>query len=186
MLSSRTMSAPPCERLRELLDVRHLDLDAHGVRRGRARAASTTSPTSVEAARARRGDVVVLDQHARRQVEAVVRAAARAHRVALERAQPGRRLARVEDARAACPATASTNSRVERRDAGDALQEVQRDPLRTTASTRAAPRPPPARSPAETRCAVRDERVERDGVVERASSPPRRQAARRARPRPWR
>ena len=54
-------------------------------------------------ARRRGDDVVVLDQHAGRQVVAMVVAAAAAHGVALEHAQAGRGLARVGDARARSP-----------------------------------------------------------------------------------
>ena len=64
----------------------------------RARARSIAAPDA-----ARRDDVVVLDQHRGAQVVAVVVGAAAAHRVALERAQAGRGLARVGDARAAIP-----------------------------------------------------------------------------------
>ena len=52
--------------------------------------------------RAARGDVVVLDQDARAEVEAMVRAAAGEHRRLLEHAEAGRGLARVDDARLAC------------------------------------------------------------------------------------
>ena len=80
------------ERLVELREVVDLDADAQHVRRRRARAAHGL------AHRAHERDVVVLDEDPRREVRAVVRAAARAHGVLLERARARRRLARVGDA----------------------------------------------------------------------------------------
>ena len=91
MLSSRTRSAPAVERL-----------GAPG--RACRTSTSTGSPgnvarTASNAARdpAGRDDVVVLDQRRVRQRHPVVDAAAAAHRVLLQRAQPGRRLAGVAD-----------------------------------------------------------------------------------------
>ena len=47
-------------------------------------------------------DVVVLDQHAVGKIEAVILAAAAAHRILVDHAQAGRGLARIENARRAC------------------------------------------------------------------------------------
>ncbi len=72
-----------------------LDLDLHGHARlqREGRVERLADP-------ARRGDVVLLDQDAVVQRQALVRAAADAHRVLLREPQARQRLARVEDARA--------------------------------------------------------------------------------------
>ena len=62
------------------------------------------------------------------QTGAVVRAAAAAHRVLLERAQAGRRLARVEDARGRALGQLDEAAR-ERGDPAQAADEVERDAL---------------------------------------------------------
>ena len=56
--------------------------------------------------------MIVLDQHRVVEAEAMVGAAARAHRVFLERAQDRRRLARADDARLRMRATAATSRAV--------------------------------------------------------------------------
>ena len=79
------------ERLLELVERVDLDLDAAGVRRSLARRLDGCRDA------AGRHDVVVLDEHGGAEIVAVVVGAAGAHGVALEQAQPGRRLARVGD-----------------------------------------------------------------------------------------
>ena len=86
---------------------------------------------------AREPDVVVLDQDPVVEARAMVAAAAGAHRVLLERAQRRRRLARVEDGD---PAVGGVDVAArQRRDAGQALQEVERRPLGGQHQRRRAP-----------------------------------------------
>ena len=91
-------------------------------------ASSRARVTALRDVAVERGEVVVLDQHAGREIHAVVRAAAGAHGVLLERAPAGRRLPRVEDLRLRALHRVDV-ARRERRDARQALHEVQRDAL---------------------------------------------------------
>src|SRR5690606_28025052 len=77
---------------------------------------------------ARAGEVVLLEQHLVEEPGAVVRTAADGDRVLLEVAQTRRRLAGVEDRRPAA-GDGVDEAPGHRRDAGQALQEVQRDAL---------------------------------------------------------
>ncbi len=113
---------PERQRLVQLFQSVHLDLDLHHVTDGGAR------PLDRRAEAAGQGAVVVLDQHAVVEAEAMVAAAAAAHRVLLEGAQPGGGLAGADDARGVRP---------DRRhqlaggggDAGEAAEEVERRAL---------------------------------------------------------
>jgi hypothetical protein len=98
------MSAPAAKRLIELFQGVHLDLDLHAVG---TRALGSGEPLR-PAIRDRQ--VVVLDQHARTEVGAVVRTAAGPDRQPLERAAPGKVL-RVSAMRARVPAIAVDESR---------------------------------------------------------------------------
>ncbi len=72
--------------------------------------------------------MVVLDQHARREVHPVIGAAPRAHGVLLEHAPAGERLAGVEDLGAGALHRVDV-ARGDRRDAGQVLHEIQSDAL---------------------------------------------------------
>ena len=93
MLSSSTASTPLAQRLVELVERIDLDLDLDQMPDAGARGADGRRHA------AGRGDMVVLDQHGVIEAEAVVDAAARAHRVFLQGAQAGHGLARAADAR---------------------------------------------------------------------------------------
>ncbi len=121
MLSSSTRSAPASSTSRTCSTVSH----------------STSTGTPGEAlAHGREGrgdpaggdDVVVLDERGVGQRHAVVDAAAAPHGVLLERAQPGRRLAGVADARAGAVDRVDPGGG-ERRDAGQVAQQVERGAL---------------------------------------------------------
>ena len=88
---------------------------------------------------ARHADVIVLDQHAVVEADAVIDAAAATHGVFRERAQRRDGLARVEHRDRARPRPRRT-ARVKRRDARQVLQEVQRRPLGRRAATPRRPR----------------------------------------------
>ena len=113
------------ERLRQLVERRHFDLDAQGVRRPLPR----QTDCARHAIRATdRCQVVVLDQHAIRQPEAVVVPPTVTHRRLLQRAQPRRRLSGVHDARLRF-AHGVDVARGQGGHTGETLQQVQRDPL---------------------------------------------------------
>ena len=95
---------------------------------------------------ARDRDVVVLDQDRVVEAEAVIEAAAAAHRVFLQRAQAGRGLAGAADPRARCARSASTNARGRGRDAGQMAEEIQRRRARRRAPRARRPRWSSARS----------------------------------------
>ena len=98
MLSTSTSSAPASIAALHLIERVALDFDLRARRRELARAAHGDANVAVDGL-----EVVVLDQHRAREIEAVIRAAAGAHGVLLELAPARRRLPRVEDLRAAFP-----------------------------------------------------------------------------------
>ena len=114
------------ERLARLSHARHLDLDRHAL--GRVSSCPFDDLGDGEAAGACRRQMVVLDQHAVAQVEAVVLPAAYSHGVALQRSQARRRLARVQDANVEAgygidqPAGGAGDAR-------EPLEEVEGDPF---------------------------------------------------------
>ena len=126
------MSARAASASSSSLEGRHLALDARRVRRALARSLDRLRSTPPAATM-----WLSLMRTALEVVAVVVRAAA-AHRVALERAQAGRGLARVGDARAA-PWRQRVDVRArERGDAAHALHEVQRRALAREERPRAA------------------------------------------------
>ena len=114
------------QRLLRLLVARDLDLDVQGM--GHSGSRRPDHVDDIEAAVAGGGDVVVLDQDAVAEVEAVVVAAAEAYGVALESAEAGRRLARVDDAHRQAGDGVGEGAR-QRGGAGEALEEVEGDAL---------------------------------------------------------
>ena len=130
MLSSRIESAPASSASRTSSSVSHST--SIGSRCLRAQPVDGRRDAAGEA------QVVVLDQDRVVEAEPVVRAAAAADRVLLERAQARRRLARVEDLGAG-PVDGVDEAAGERRDAGEASEQIQRRPLAGEQGTRAAP-----------------------------------------------
>ena len=179
-------------------------VEQHGVRALRQRFGSWSSestsisiltrwPTLARARAQRRrdaagdGDVIVLDQHRVIEAEAVIAAAAGAHRIFLQRAQARRRLARADDLRLV-PATACDEARGRGGDAAEMAEKIQRDALgRQDAARRAGD--VAMRSPGATAApSVRSTR-KRDARIDQLEGEPReiepgddaRPAARRAR-----
>ena len=93
MLSSSTASTPDAERLLELGKRVDLDLDLDEMPDMAAHAPDRLGDAAGD------GDMIVLDERRIVEAEAMVGAAARPHRVFLERTQERRRLARADDAR---------------------------------------------------------------------------------------
>ena len=134
----RTMSAPAASASSTCVERLRFDLDRQ--------------PGPVPRARVDRGlhaagqpDVVVLDQDRVEQADAMVRRAAGADGVFLQRAQRRRRLARVEDGDA--PAGRVDEPPRQRGDAGQPLQEIERRPLADEQRARRARRPRRSRRP---------------------------------------
>ncbi len=151
MLSSRIRSAPASSASRTCGERLGLDLDRQAV------SAADAPDGSRDAAG--EAQVVVLDQDRVVEPDAVVRAAAAADGVLLERAQAGRRLARVEDRRAGALDRVDVAAR-QRRDAAEAAEQVERSAL---AGEHGARRPSTARAaPGRRAGAVGDERLERE------------------------
>ena len=123
--------------------------------------------------------VVVLDQDAVVQAEAMVRAAAAAHGELLQRAQARRRLARVEDRRAGAGDGVDVPAR-QRRDTGQPPEQVQRGALAGQQRARSRRRARPRRASRLRR--TRAARTPRSGRAR--GRPPRRRRARRRRPPP--
>ena len=121
MLSSSRRGAPAASASSTSARVAHSTSSGRSGRCSRARAHRGAD------AAGRRG-VVLLDEDRVEQAEAVVRPAARGDRGLLERAQPRRRLARVEDPRAGALDLAD-RARGRGRDARQAAEEVQRRAL---------------------------------------------------------
>ena len=115
------MSAPAVDRLTELLEILHFDLHGH-LRAGRAGRRDRLRN------RARRHDVVLLDQDSVEEPDAVIPAAADAHRIFLRRAQPREGLAGIEQpaSRALDPLGVGMGGG---RRAGQKLQEIERRPF---------------------------------------------------------
>ena len=179
MLSTRTMSAPAASASSTCVERLRLDLD----RQARADARARARPRACDAAG--EPDVVVLDQDRVEEADAMVRRAAGAHRVLLERAQRRRRLARVEDGDAAA-------GRVDelaraRGDAGQPLQEIERGPLADEQRARRTRRRSAISSPGRARVAVVPSRAStRDGRLELPERLERDVEAGERRSRPWR
>ena len=155
MLSSRMMSAPPSSASRQHRRGSSLRPRCACVCGAVWRASATTSARSSMPRERDGGDVVVLDQHAGRQVEAVVLAAAAAHGVALELAQARRRLARVEDDRPSCRRrrrrTRASASRCRTGAAGSSARRARVDRIAASGpSTSARSVPAETRSPSAT------------------------------------
>src|SRR6266536_1229485 len=123
------------ERLVEPGEVHHLDLDLEeGARSG-------AGPAHRLADAAARRDVVVLDEDAVAEREAVVRPAAGAHGVLLQPPPAGRRLARVEEPRPAAPRGERVGAAArQRRDTREPLQEVEGGALGREERGQPAPR----------------------------------------------
>ncbi len=121
------MSGPAGEGGVDLVDRGHLDLDPHGV--GHALLDGPDGIGEIETPALQGGQVIVLDQHAVGEVEAMVLAAADADGVLLEDAETRRRLARVDEAGGETAEPLGKRGR-HRRDAAQALEEVQGRALR--------------------------------------------------------
>ena len=158
MLSSRIASAPAASASRTWSSVSHLDL--HRKRRRRRASRSTATRSS-----RRRARWLSLIEDRVVEPEAVVAAAAARDRVLLERAQPGRRLARVEDLGAGALDGVHVPAR-ERGDAGEAAEEVERRAL-AGQDRRGAAREARDDRPAVDRVAVGGERFEAQVGIER-------------------
>ena len=123
MLSSSTASRDPdVEHLAQLIERIDLDLDLDQM------AGDGLGALEHRADAAGDRDVVVLDQDRVIEAEAVIEAAAAAHGVFLERAQPRRGLARAADARAVAGGAADEFMR-RGRDAGQMAEKVERHAL---------------------------------------------------------
>ena len=118
MLSSSTMSAPAAIARSTCSSRSHSTSIFTPLRRQLARALHRLADVAVE-----RGEVVVLDQHAGRQIHPMVRAAARAHRVLLERAPAGRASFACRGSWRPVPRHRVDVARGERRDAGQVLHD---------------------------------------------------------------
>ena len=109
-----------CERLVYLIEPLGFDFDVHAGARG-------MHPVERGSDAAGEANVIFLDEHRVEQAETMVRRAARPHRVLLERAQPGRRLAGIEHRDS--PAGRVDELPRPRGDARQTLQEIERGPL---------------------------------------------------------
>ena len=181
MLSSRIQSAPASRRVAHAVQVVGLHLH-QDVGHLAARAGD-----GVDQAGAGQGEVVVLHEHPVVEAHPVVDAAAGAHRVLLQGAQPGRRLARVEHLRRA-------RRPPRRRPSGVATPDRWQSRLsrvRSAVSTaRAGPSISPTTVPGSRRSPSRGAPVARDaGLAAAPPRPPRVRPARRPggrRPARWR
>ena len=131
MLSSRIRSAPAASASSHLLERLALDLDLGA---GVLQRSSTAAPIRPAT---RRWLSLIEDPVV--EPEAVVPAASAAHRVLLERAQSGRRLARVEDLRAGAVDRVDVAAR-EGGDAREAAEQVERQALAARAARGRGPR----------------------------------------------
>ena len=123
MLSSSTASTPRAERLLELRERVDFDLDLDQMADVGAHAPDRLRDAAGD------GDVIVLDEHRVVEAEAMIGAAAGAHRVFLERAQERRRLARADDARLGVRDRPPTSARGRAGDAAEPAEEVERRAL---------------------------------------------------------